>query len=285
MADEIEVTTVEGAPTADAVPEIGGMPMLGLGTWQNTDPEVCPDTVADALELGYRHIDTAQAYDNESLVGDGIEKSAVDREEVFLATKVWIDDLGYEDAIESAYESLEKLGTDYVDLLYVHWPSRTYDPSETLEAFDELVEEGVTDRIGVSNFEPEQLAEACDRTTHSIFANQFECHPLLHQEGVIEACDDHDVNPVAYSPLARTEVFDLPEIDDVAAKHDVPPAQVSLAWLRQRGITAIPKSASADHIRDNFASLSLRLDEADMEKIGSIDRTERQIDPDFAPWN
>ncbi|GAB3410878.1 aldo/keto reductase [Haloparvum alkalitolerans] len=285
MTDEIEVTTVEGVPTAGDVPTLGGMPMLGYGTWKLEDPAACVDAVETALEMGYRHVDTAQAYGNESEVGDAIANSHVDREEVFLATKVWIDNLAGEDVVETAYDSLEKLGTDHVDLLYVHWPSRSYDAAETLAAFDDLVDEGVTDRIGVSNFEPDQLAEACELTDAPIFAHQFECHPLLPQQHLLDACEEHDVHPVAYSPLARGSVLDVPEVADVAAKHEATPAQVSLAWLRQRGVTAIPKAASEGHIRDNWGSLAVRLDDDDMAKLSSIDRTERQVDPGFAPWN
>ncbi len=285
MTEEIEVTTVEGVPTADDVPTLGGMPMFGYGTWKLEDPAACTEAVETALDMGYRHVDTAQAYGNESEVGDAIANSHVDRDEVFLATKVWVDNLAGEDVVETAYDSLDKLGTDHVDLLYVHWPSRTYDAEETLAAFDDLVDEGVTDRIGVSNFEPDQLAEACELTDAPIFAHQFECHPLLSQQHLLDACEEHDVYPVAYSPLARGSVLDVPEIADVAAKHEATPAQVSLAWLRQRGVTAIPKAAAEEHIRDNWGSLAVRLDDDDMEKLSSIDRVERQVDPGFAPWN
>ncbi|MFB6090116.1 MAG: aldo/keto reductase [Halobellus sp.] len=265
-------------------PLSNGMPMLGLGTWQNDDPETCADTVATALEAGYRHVDTAQAYGNEEAVGRGIARADVDREDVFLATKVWIDNLAYDDVLATTEASLDRLGVDYVDLLYVHWPSRTYDPEETLRAFDELVDEGKIDRIGVSNFLPEQVDAAIERTDAPIFANQVELHPLLPQEGLREHCADRDVEVVAYSPLARGEVFDVPEIAEVAEKHDVSEAQVSLAWLREKGVTAIPKATGEAHVRDNLASLSLDLDDEDVAAIDAIDRTDRQVDPGFAPW-
>jgi len=284
MAEEIEVTTVDGVPIPDDVPRLGGMPMLGYGTWRLSDPEECVEAVSTAIDVGYRHLDTAQMYGNETAIGDAIDRSHVDRDEIFLASKVWYDSLAYEDAIETAYRSLDRLGTDYLDLLYVHWPAGEYDPETTLDAFDQLVEEGVTERIGVSNFEPDQLTEACERTSAPVFANQFECHPLLGQRRLREACGDHDVYPVAYAPLARTEVMGIPAVADVAAKHDRSPAQVSLAWLRQKGITAIPK-ATGDHIHENWQSLTLRLDDADVRKLDSIDRIERQVDPSFGPWN
>ena len=272
-------------PVSDDCPIANEMPMVGLGTWKNSDPEACADSVATALDTGYRHIDTAQAYDNEAAVGSGLEQATVDREEIFLATKIWIDNLSYDDVLETAEASLDRLGVDSVDLLYVHWPSRTYDAEDTLAAFNELYEQGKIDRIGVSNFEPEQLAEAIELSDAPIFANQIEIHPLLQQEELREVCADHDVELVAYSPLARGEVFDTPEIESIADDHGVSPAQISLAWLRHHGITAIPKATSGEHIRDNWASLSVSLSDAEVETIDGIDTTDRRVDPDFGPWN
>nr|WP_218780672.1 aldo/keto reductase [Halobaculum halophilum] len=261
------------------------MPMLGLGTWQNDDPEECRSSVATALDMGYRHIDTAQVYRNEAAVGDGIADADVDREDVFLATKVWKDNLAPEDVHETTRGSLDDLGVDSVDLLYVHWPAGEYEAEATLDAFDELYDEGLVDRIGVSNFLPEQIEEAAGLSDAPIFANQVECHPLLQQDEIRETCAEHDVEVVAYSPLARGEVFDVPEIREVAEKHDASPAQVSLAWLREKGVTAIPKATGEAHIRDNWESLALDLDDEDVAAIDDIDGSDRQIDPDFGPWN
>jgi 2,5-diketo-D-gluconate reductase B len=260
------------------------MPALGLGTWQNTDPEDCAAAVATALEMGYRHIDTAQVYGNEEDVGDGIARADVPRDDVFLATKVWIDQLAADDVLASTKESLGKLGVDAVDLLYVHWPAGAYDPEETLGAFESLHESGLADRIGISNFQPEGVTEAVELTDAPIFANQIECHPLLPQEELRAHCADHDVEVVAYSPLARGEVFGVPELRSVAEKHGVSEAQVSLAWLREKGVTAIPKATSESHIRDNWESGSLGLDDEDVARIDGIDRRDRRVDPDFAPW-
>ncbi|MDG5777067.1 aldo/keto reductase [Haloarculaceae archaeon H-GB2-1] len=260
------------------------MPKFGLGTWMLDDPEECVAAVTSALDMGYRHVDTAQAYGNEQDVGDAIDQSSVDRDEVFLATKVWIDNLAPDDVVASTTESLDKLGVDGVDLLYVHWPAGNYEPELTLAAFDDLVDRGLTDRIGVSNFQPDQLATAVSLTDAPIFAHQFECHPLLPQDRLLAACDEHDVRPVAYSPLARGRVFDVPAITEVAEKHGVSEAQVSLAWLRHRGLTTIPKASSRDHVYDNWQSLSLRLDDEDVAKLDGIDTDERLVDPDFAPW-
>ena len=280
-----EKPTGEAEPTPEDCPRADGMPMLGLGTWKLTDEETAPATVADALEMGYRHVDTADAYGNHHLVGDGLAQSAVDRDDVFLATKVWTDDLGYEDAIEAANQAVDDLGVDSVDLLYVHWPAEAYDPEETFQAFDQLVDEGVTERIGISNFEPEQIDEAVDHADHDIFAHQFECHPLLQQEAVRTATESHDINPVAYSPLARGDVFGHEVISDLAGRHGVSEAQVSLAWLREHGVTAIPKASSTAHLHDNWASLSLQLNDGELEKIDELSPHSRQVDPDFGPWN
>ncbi|WP_435063047.1 aldo/keto reductase [Halobaculum sp. EA56] len=278
------MTDQQSLVAADA-PTASGMPMLGLGTWENTDPEECREAVATALETGYRHVDTAQIYGNEAEVGDGIARADVDREEVFLATKVWIDNLAPEDVRATTEASLDRLGVDSVDLMYVHWPAREYDPEATLSAFNELYDEGLIDRIGISNFEPEQVAEAVELSDAPVFANQVELHPLLQQEELREACADHDVEVVAYSPLARGKVFDVPELTEIAEKHGVSEAQVSLAWLREKGVTAIPKATSEAHIRDNWESLALELDDEDVATIDAIDRRERRVDPGFAPWN
>ncbi|SDX88107.1 aldo/keto reductase [Halobellus clavatus] len=261
-----------------------GMPILGLGTWQNDDATTCANTVQTALEAGYRHVDTAQAYGNEQAVGQGLAAADVDREDVFLATKVWIDNLGYDDVLESTQASLKKLGVDYLDLLYIHWPSRAYDPVETFRAFDELVDRGAIRRIGISNFLPEHVEEAIEHADAPIFANQVELHPLLPQADLREYCAERDVEVVAYSPLARGEVFDVPEIVEIADKHDVSAAQVSLAWLREKGLTAIPKATGESHLLDNLASVDLELDAADVEAIDAIDRTDRTVDPGFSPW-
>ena len=266
-------------------PRAATMPMLGIGTWENTDPTECASAVETALEMGYRHVDTAQAYGNEESVGEGIAAATVDREEVFLATKVWIDSLSHDDVVRTTRESLDRLGVDSIDLLYVHWPADTYDPAETLPAFDELRDDGIIDHVGVSNFEPDQLTEAADVLDAPIYANQVEMHPLLQQTELREYVADTDIELVAYSPLARGGVFDVPELQTIAAEHGASEAQVSLAWLREKDVTAIPKATSEAHIRDNWASLGFSLSDEEVATIDAIDREERQVDPDFGPWN
>lgn len=263
------------------VPDRGGMPMLGLGTWENITE--CADTVQTALDMGYRHVDTAQRYHNEEAVGDGIRAADVPRDDVFLATKVWIDRLGHDDVHASVSESLERLGTDYIDLLYVHWPGGEYDPEETLPAFAELKDDGVIDRIGISNFEPRHCDTALDVLDGDVFANQIEIHPHLQQDELREYAAERDIELVAYSPLARARVLDMPELVEIASKHDISEAQVALAWLREKGITAVPKATGASHLRDNLSSLSVELDAEDVETIDEIDEYDRLFYEDFGP--
>jgi diketogulonate reductase-like aldo/keto reductase len=268
---------------ADSTPRASGMPMLGLGTWQNDDADQCAASVKTALEMGYRHIDTAQAYGNEDAVGEGIAAADVPREDVFLATKVWISSLSHDDVLETTQESLDRLGVDSVDLLYVHWPARSYDPEETLPAFDELVDDGKIDRVGVSNFEPDQVDRAREVLDAPVFANQVEMHPLLQQEDLRAYAAETDLELVAYSPLARGQVFENDTIVEIADAHDASPAQVSLAWLREKGVTAIPKATGQDHIADNFGSLDVALTDEDVAAIDDIGETDRRVHPDFAP--
>lgn len=272
-------------PSAGSCPTIGGLPALGLGTYRNDEPDQCATSVQTALEVGYRHVDTAEAYGNEAAVGRGLANAAVDRDDVFVATKVWHTNLEVGDVQAAARASRDRLGIETIDLLYVHWPAHTYDPAATLPAFAELADEGVIEHIGVSNFDPDQLATAVETVDAPILANQIELHPLLPQEKLRDACDRFDVAPVAYAPIARGEVFENPTIQDVADEQDATPAQVSLAWCREHGTVAIPKAMGRDHIAENWASLGLELPETAMERLDAIEERKRVVDPSFGPWN
>ncbi|USZ69834.1 aldo/keto reductase (plasmid) [Halorussus salilacus] len=262
------------------------IPDIGLGTYENTDPEVCAESVETALNVGYRHVDTAEMYDNERAVGAGLARADVDRGEVFLSTKIHSSNLAYDDVFESAQGCLDRLGVEYVDLLYVHWPIRSYDSEGTLAAFDDLREEGLIRNVGLSNFTPELLDEATDLLDASLFAHQVECHPLLQQEELRARARRDDHYLVAYSPLAKGEVFDVPELVDIAERHGATPAQVGLAWLRSKeNVVAIPKSSSEGHIRENLQARELSLTDDDIARIDAIDRERRQVDFAGAPWN
>ena len=268
-------------------PTTHGMPMLGLGTYGMEEYDECFESVRQALGMGYRHVDTAEGYDNEIAVGDAIVEADVARDDLFVATKIGPEHLDYDHVLTNAEESLERLGMESVDLLYVHWPTGEYETTDTLDAFAELRREGMIEEIGVSNFTVELLEEAIEVSEEPIFANQVEMHPLLPQTELRQFCaqDDVDVELVAYSPIARGDVEDVAELQAVADKHDATPQQVSLAWLREKEVTAIPKAASADHLRENWLSLGLDLDDEDVAKIDGIEERERIVDPDEAPWN
>jgi 2,5-diketo-D-gluconate reductase B len=270
-----------------SAPTTRGMPTFGLGTYDMDEYDECFESVRMALQMGYRHVDTAEGYDNETAVGDAITAADVARGDLFVATKVSPDDLDYDRVLTSAEESLERLGLDYVDLLYVHWPTGEYEATDTLDAFAELRREGMIEEIGVSNFTVDLLEEAVEVSEEPVFANQVEMHPLLAQTELQQFCaqDDVDVELVAYSPIARGDVTEVDELQEVAQKHDATPVQVSLAWLREKEVTAIPKATSRDHLRENWLSLDVELDDEDVAKIDDIDETERLVNPDRAPWN
>ncbi|WP_435102686.1 aldo/keto reductase [Halarchaeum sp. P4] len=261
-------------------------PRLGLGTYRNTDPDACATAVETALEVGYRHVDTAQMYDNEQYVGDGIREADVARDDVFLATKLDTGNLGAADVRETTDASLERLGVDYLDLLYVHWPIDTYDPDETLPALDDLHSEGTIRHVGLSNFTPDLLEDAIETLDAPVFAHQVEMHPLLQQEELHELAVEDDHWLVAYCPVARGEVADIPELVEIGEKHDATPYQVSLAWLlAKENVAAIPKATSKQHIVENYGALDVDLDAEDIARIDEMEREERLVDFPEAPWN
>ncbi|SEO25170.1 Aldo/keto reductase [Halogranum amylolyticum] len=266
------------------------MPRLGLGTYKNTDREQCIESVKTAIEMGYRHVDTAQMYDNEEYVGEGIaqaiDETDAERQDLFVATKLDTDNTGRDDVVETTKESLDRLGLDYVDLMYVHWPTDDYVPEETLPALDELVDEGLIDHVGLSNFRPDQLDEAREVLDAPLFAHQVEMHPLLPQRELVSYAQEHDHTLVAYSPVARGKVADDETIQEIAERHDASPYQVSLAWLLAKdNVAAIPKATGEEHIRDNFGALDITLSEDDLAAIDDIGERERIVDFEEAPWN
>ena len=242
---------------------------IGLGTMGIDDPA----TIMTAIDCGYRHLDTAQVYENEAVVGRGVEQSPRDREELFVATKVWVNKLTPADLLESTTASLDRLGMEYVDLLYVHRPRGEYDPATTLPALAELQEQGRINHVGVSNFTAAQLATARDHLDVPIFANQVEYHPLYQPEEALADAQTHDYYLVAYSPLANGHAGEIPEVREIADKHDVTPQAVCLAWLTAKdNVVAIPKASSEAHLRANLEAADLDLDPADHDAIDGIER-------------
>lgn len=261
-------------------------PPIGLGTAANDDFRACKATVETAVELGYRHVDTAQFYGNEAAVGAGIRAADVPRDEVIIATKIWRAGLGFTDIHRATHESLDRLGVDRIDLLYVHWPTEKYAPGETLAAFEDLLNDGTIGGAGVCNFTAEQFATACDHLGNDLVAHQFELHPLFQQEELVERTRCRDVHVVAYCPLARGRVTDHSVLQSIGRKHGLSAPQVALAWLSDLdGVIPIPKSTCETHLRENLQAVEVSLDPEDHASIGTIDETGRLVDPDLAPWN
>jgi 2,5-diketo-D-gluconate reductase B len=260
------------------------IPALGLGTWELTGSE-CRRAVQEALGLGYRHIDTAQAYGNEAEIGDALASAGVDRAEVFLTTKVWNLNLARHRVSASVENSLAKLRTDYVDLLLIHWPVEMDRLDEILQEMRAVQELGHVKHIGVSNFTPSQLEEAL---THApIVCNQVEYHPYLGQQQLLALARKHDLMLAAYSPLARGAVLDDPLLAEVGRRYQKSPAQVVLRWLLdQENVAAIPKATSSKHIAANLDVFDFQLSEQERAAIDGLDRGARVIDPPFAPtWD
>jgi 2,5-diketo-D-gluconate reductase B len=242
-------------------------PPVGLGTMGIDDS----DAIANAIDLGYRHLDTAQVYDNEAAVGEGIRQSDVPREDLFVATKIWATDLAAEDVRRSAEESLERLGLETVDLLYVHRPIGAYDAPTTLPEFDALVEDGLTERVGVSNFMRSELATAREHLEAPIYAHQIEYHPFFQEPELVADNRAHDERVVAYSPIAQGKVLEDPVLQEIAEDHDTSPASVAIAWLCHKdGVRPIPKAASPEHQRANLAAADLDLSPAELERIDDL---------------
>lgn len=271
MSDDVRTKEIQGV----------AVPALGLGTWE-LRAEECVEAVVDALEIGYRHLDTAQAYENEEAVGRGLARSGVPREEVWLTTKVWMGDLGFDDVIRTTELSLRRLDVDYVDLLLIHWPNEDVSLSETLSAMRRLQEDGAVRHLGVSNFPPDLLDDALDEA--EILCNQVEYHPFLAQDHVLEICHEWDLLLTAYSPIARGRVTEDETLQAIAQAHGKTPAQVSLRWLLQQAqVATIPKAASPEHRRANFDVFDFRLSSDEMDRIHGLARGERILDPEFAP--
>lgn len=247
------------------------LPSIGLGTAGIDDPE----TIATALELGYRHLDTAQVYGTETAVREGIARSDVDPADVTIATKVWTDKLGAEDVRPSVEESLENLGVDSVDLLYVHWPRGDYEPTETLPEFDALVEDGLVEHVGLSNFTPDELDEARDVLAQPVYAHQVERHPLFQSSELVAYAQEHDHTFVAYAPSMAGRADELPELREIAENHGVTPTEISLAWvLSDESVVAIPRSSDEDHLRTNLEAANIDLTDDEVARIDAIDREE-----------
>lgn len=263
------------------------IPALGLGTWQLRGA-TCRDMVRDALDHGYTHVDTAIMYENETQVGEGIAASSRSRDDVFLTTKVWPDDAGDGDLQRALEGSLARLGTDRVDLVLVHWPSKSIPFAETARALDDVVARGMAVNVGVSNFTVAQVEEAVRECPRPLACNQVEHHPYLDQRRVRRVMDAHGLALVGYCPLFRGgPLFAEPAVQAATEAYGRTPAQIVLRWHVQSGCVAIPKTATPSRMRENIDVFDFALADDEMAAItGLTARNERLCDYAFSPqWD
>jgi diketogulonate reductase-like aldo/keto reductase len=263
------------------------IPALGLGTWQLSG-EACVDAIGWAVEAGYRHIDTAAMYGNEEAVGAGIRASGLARDEIFVTTKVWHDDLAPGDLERSAEASLRRLRLDHVDLLLIHWPNLGIPLRGTIEALGAVKRQGLARHIGVANFTVALLEEAVRLSSEPLVTNQCEYHPYLDQAPVLAACRRHGLSLTSYCPLGRTAALSERVIREIAKAHGKTAAQVVLRWhVQQPGVIAIPKSGHRTRIAENFDIFDFTLTDAEMRRISALTRrNERLVAPSWSPrWD
>ncbi|WBL15814.1 aldo/keto reductase [Sutcliffiella sp. NC1] len=253
------------------------MPQLGFGVWQVADDEATA-AVKKAIEVGYRSIDTAMIYKNEVGVGKAIKESSVPREELFITTKVWNSDQGYENTLRAFDESLERLGLDYVDLYLIHWPTPQFDQYvDTYKALEKLYHDGRVKAIGVCNFEIEHLERLLNECEVTPVLNQIECHPYLSQNELKDFCAKHNIFVEAWSPLEQGgEVLKDEVVQQIAEAHQKSPAQVVLRWHLQNNTIVIPKSVTPSRIEENFNVFDFELSLDEMEKINAINKDRRR---------
>ncbi|PSO45664.1 MAG: hypothetical protein BRC25_01455 [Parcubacteria group bacterium SW_6_46_9] len=260
------------------------IPKIGLGTWKLTGREG-RQAITQAIDMGYRHIDTAYHYNNHEVVGEAVAASNVHREEIFVTTKIWRDHLQKEDLDQQFKASLEQLGMKYVDLLLVHWPNQSVPIEETLQAMQEHKQAGRVKAIGVSNFTIELLEEALDIGVVPA-VNQVEYHPSLVQADLKQYCENNDITLTAYSPLGHTgRDLQLEPVQEVADRKDVPPATVIIRWLIQQGIVAIPKAQTHTHQKQNLQAAGITLSSEAMTAINNCDQDNRLVAPDYGPFS
>jgi 2,5-diketo-D-gluconate reductase A len=256
------------------------IPQVGLGVWR-TPNDTAVTAVQAALSAGYRHVDTAAVYENEDGVGEGIRASGIARSEIFLTTKLWNADQGYDSTLKAFDASLKRLGTDYVDLYLIHWPAPKRDQYvDTWKAFIQLQKEGRARSIGVSNFHPEHLQRLIDETGVTPVINQIELHPDFPQKENRAWHERHRIVTESWSPLGQGTLLENPVVAKVAAKHGRTPAQVIIRWHIDNGLVVIPKSVTPSRIEENFKVFDFRLDAEDMAAFADLEKDGKRIGPD-----
>ena len=260
------------------------LPLVGLGTWQLRGRD-CARVVQQAIRVGYRYIDTAQMYDNEAAVGEGVRTSG-HRSEVVVCTKIQPERLAPHDLERSVKESLVRMRLDVIDLLLIHWPNPRIPLAETLGAMAKVKAEGFVRQIGVSNFTVALVEQAMKATTEPLVCNQFECHPYLNQDKVIAACRKAGMAPVAYSPIARGNATGDELLARIGKAHGKTAAQVCVRWLTQQGIGVIPRTSKIERLQENFAIFDFDLSDAEMKEIAGLARDGRIVDWSWSPkWD
>lgn len=254
------------------------MPVLGLGTWQLTG-KACEETVRRAVDLGYRHIDTAELYENEAEIGRAL--LGLERDKLFITSKVATSHLKGDEVHKACDRSLAKLGTEYLDLYLIHWPNDNIPIAETLEAMQQLVEKGKVRAVGLSNFDKGRIQKVLSESQVPISNLQIEYHPFTPREELPEYCREEGITITAYSPLARGIVFEEPAIKQIAEKHNKTAAQVSLRWLVQKGHIVIPKASSEEHLQANKDIFDWELAPEEMDDMDNIQNEQRLIDTTY----
>ena len=258
------------------------IPVVGLGTWELTG-RTCFQAVKKAIELGYRHIDTAEIYGNQKEIGAAIK--GFDREKLFITSKVWRSNLHYNDVLKACTLTLKELGIEYLDLYLVHWPNSSVPIEETISAMEHVYKEGKIRSFGVSNFNIPHLKEALKHAKLPISLNQVEFHPYLYQKELLEFCKKNDIAVTAYSPLARGTILKNPVMVDMANRFGKQTSQIALKWLLQKGLVVIPKASSEEHLKGNLNLFGWELSEEDIMQIGGLNKNYRIVAPSFGEFD
>ena len=248
------------------------IPVVGLGTWKSEPGKTTSQAVLDSLEAGYRHIDTARAYDNETDVGRAVNDSGLPREDLFITTKLWNQHQGYEEAIEACEKSLNRLNCDYIDLYLIHWPLREK-RNHSWKAFIELRDRGLCKSIGVSNFTIEHLAEIEAKFGILPAVNQVEFHPYYYQKELLDYCNSKNIIIEAYSPLVHAKRMDEPKLGAISEELGKTPAQILIRWSIQRGMVVLPKSVNKSRIIENFSVFDFDIPDSMMKKLDELDES------------
>ena len=250
------------------------IPYLGLGVYLSQEGEEVENAVTWALEAGYRHVDTASAYKNEVGVGNALRSSGIPRNDLFITTKVWNSDQGYESTLRAFDQSMERLGLDYLDLYLVHWPVKDK-YKDTWRAMEELYRSGRVRAIGVSNFLRHQLEDLMTAIEVKPMVNQLEFHPWLVQQELLDYCKAHQIQYQAWSPLMQGRITEVPEIRELSGQYHKTPVQIVLRWNLQKGVVTIPKSSNPERIRANAQLFDFELSSADMKRLDGLDKNYR----------